>query len=596
MQIQELLGYQQKWLHTDEHIKDLKNDFIFSETYHDVVISHLWYNNIRSFDDLYHLNIKDIDSYLEKFDVLYKAASVAHKLLNEGREIFIYTDYDTDGGLAASILIDFLKKAYNYKVNENLFWATSIRSEGYGISKNVTNKILERHSNALVFILDTGGSSYSELYKILSRLGYTIILDHHNITEEAESLIYKYDNLYLVNPKSYEYRPLYSVCSGTLSYLFVRMVTLFSGRQEFYALSETYIDCAAMATVADYMPYSGINSLIVHSGFSQYKNRKRVFFEELSRENKYGIKSLRDFVLNVGWYLAPRLNAAGRSSNADIMLKTIILGMDEKPEDDKEFQDLVKKINEIYQNVKNERAEYETHITSLISQKYGAINEDTDHIVVFTEHGQEAPLSSVITKMVFRYNLPIFIFANKINRWSGSGRLPKDLISFYPDSFEILKNNGVFKVNGHYGAFGVLLYEVEKASQVEKAVEEFVHSLGDYKRLLGMNKSFMHGYAKHGSEVMQVCNEIRGLGIYKSDDSPKFLIDTSIIELQKLGQVIRINNNNNNNVIRVTVDKNTPISLGTIKQSKHAIASYDINSNGTPTIIIHDALKDKIDI
>jgi len=596
MQIKELLGHNQKWLHTDEHIKDLKDNFIFSESYHDVIISHLWYNNIRSFDDLYHLSIKDTDSYLEKFDVLYEAAYVAHKILNEGREIFIYTDYDSDGGLAAAILIDFLKKAYNYKLNRNLFWATSIRAEGYGISKNVVTKILERHPNALVFILDTGGSSYSELNKILSRPGYTIILDHHNITGEVESLIYKHNNLYFVNPKAYDYRPLYSVCSGTLSYLFVRTVALFSGRQELYELSESYVDCAAMATVADYMPYSGINSLIVHSGFNQYKNRTRIFFEELTKDNKYATKSLRDFVINVGWYLAPRLNAAGRSSNADIMLKTIILGMDEKPEEPKEFQELVNKLNEIYQNVKKERAEYETHITSLILQKYGAINEGTDHIVVFTDHGQEAPLSAVITKMVFKYNVPMFIFANKIDRWSGSGRLPRDLISFYPNSFDILKNNGVFRVNGHYGAFGVLLYEMEKASQVEKAVENFVRSLGDYKRLLGMNKSFMHGYAKHGSEVMQVCNEIKSLGIYKSDDSPKFLIDTSLIETQRLGQAIKVNNNDNENIIRVTIDKNTQISLNTIKQSKYAIASYDINSNGTPTIIIHDAIKDQIDI
>ena len=596
MQIKELLGYHQKWLHTDEHIKDLKNNFIFSETYHDVVISHLWYNNIRGIEDLYHLNIKDIDSYLEKFDVLYEAAFGAQKILDEGSEVFIYTDYDTDGGLAAAILIDFLKKAYNYKLNKNLFWATSIRAEGYGISKNVVNRILEKHPDALVFILDTGGSSYSELNKILSRDEYTIILDHHNITEEVESLTHKYNNLYLVNPKACGYRPLYSVCTGTLSYLFVRTVALFSGRQEIYELSESYVDCVAMATVADYMPYSGINSLLVHSGFRQYKNRKRIFFEELTKDNKYGTKSLRDFVSNVGWYLAPRLNAAGRSSNADIMLKTIILGMDEKPEDAKEFQELVNKLNEIYQQVKNERAEYETHITNLIAQRYGAINEDTNHIVVFTDNAHEAPLSAVITKMVFKYNVPMFIFANKIDRWSGSGRLPKDLISFYPDAFDILKNNGVFRVNGHYGAFGVLLYEMGKVSQVEKVVEAFIHSLGDYKRLLGMNKSFMHGYAKHGSEVMQVCNEIKGLGIYKSDDSPKFLIDTSLIEPQGLGQIIKPNNNDHNNVIRVIMDRNIPISLSTIKQSKHAIASYDINSNGTPTIIIHDAIKGELDI
>jgi hypothetical protein len=198
--------------------------------------------------------------------------------------------------------------------------------------------------------------------------------------------------------------------------------------------------------------------------------------------------------------------------------------------------------------------------------------------------------------MVFRYNVPVFIFANKLDRWSGSGRLPKDLINLYPTSFETLKNNRVFKVNGHYGAFGVLLDKIDKTEQVEKAVEDFVQNLGMYKKLIGINKSFMHGVAKSSTEILQVCEEIKGLGLYKDDDSPKFMMDTAIIEPQKLGYVISINKDTPNNIIRVTTDKDLPVSINTIIQSKYAIASYDINSNGTPTITIHDIIKDKIEV
>jgi len=596
MYIEELNGYKQKWLHTNEHIQHLKKDFIFSELYHDIVISHLWYNNIRTVNELYSLNRNSLDSYLEKFYVLYEAAFVVRSLLNRGHEVFVYTDYDTDGGMAAAILIDFLKKAYGYKIGQNLFWMASIRAEGYGISKNAVIRIVEKHPNALVFILDTGGSSYIDLRNILNRNGYTIVLDHHNITDEVRNLIYKYDNLYFINPKAWEYHTLYSVCSGALSYLFVRALALASGSERLYELSERYVDCAAIATIADYVPYSGINSLIVHSGFAKYKTEPRIFFEALTNTDKYPIKTLRDFVIAVGWYLAPRLNAAGRSSQADIMLQTILLGMDQRPEDIDEFQKLIKKIEEIYQKVKQERTEYETHVMSLIAQKYGGITEDTNHFVIFTDNSHEAPLSAVITKMVFRYNIPVFIFANKLDRWSGSGRLPKDLINLYPTSFEILKNNGVFRVNGHYGAFGVLLDEIDKSEQVEKAVEDFLQNLGVYKKLIGINKSFMHGIAKSSNEVMQICEEIKGLGLYKSDDSPKFMIDTSIIEPQKIGYIIQTNKDTPNNIIRVTTDKDLPVSINAIMQSKYAIVSYDINSNGTPTIIIHDVIKDNVEL
>ncbi len=596
MHIEELNGYKQKWLHTNDHIKDLRKDFVFSELYHDIVISHLWYNNIRTVNELYSLNRNSLDIYLEKFYVLYDAAFTVRSLLSRGHEVFVYTDYDTDGGMAAAILIDFLKKAYGYKIGQNLFWMASIRAEGYGISKNAVIRIVEKHPNALVFILDTGGSSYIDLRNILNRNGYTIVLDHHNITDEVRSLIHKYDNLYFINPKAWEYHALYSVCSGALSYLFVRALALTSGSERLYELSEKYVDCAAIATIADYVPYSGINSLIVHLGFEKYKAEPRIFFESLTNTDKYPIKTLRDFVIGVGWYLAPRLNAAGRSSNADIMLQTILLGMDQRPEDIDEFQKLIKKIEEIYQKVKQERTEYEAHVMNLITQKYGGINEDVNHFVIFTDNPQEAPLSAVITKMVFRYNIPVFIFANKLDRWSGSGRLPKDLINLYPTSFEILKNNGVFRVNGHYGAFGVLLDEMDKSEQVEKAVEDFLQNLGVYKKLIGINKSFMHGIAKSSNEIMQVCEEIKGLGLYKSDDSPKFMIDTSIIEPRKLGYIIQTNKDTPNNIIRVTTDKELTVSINTIMRSKYAIASYDINSNGIPTIIIHDVIKDKVEI
>jgi single-stranded DNA-specific DHH superfamily exonuclease len=596
MHIEELNGYKQKWLHTSEHIKDLKKDFIFSELYHDIVISHLWYNNIRNVSELYSLNRNSLDSYLEKFYVLYDAAFAVRSLLSRGHEVFVYTDYDTDGGMAAAILIDFLKKAYGYKIEENLFWMASIRAEGYGISKNAVMRIVEKHPNALVFILDTGGSSYTDLRNILNRNGYTVVIDHHNITDEVRSLIHKYNNLYFINPKAWEYHTLYSVCSGALSYLFVRALALTSGSERLYELAETYVDCAAIATIADYVPYSGINSLIVHSGFEKYKAEPRIFFEALTNTDKYPIKTLRDFVIAIGWYLAPRLNAAGRSSHADIMLQTILLGMGQHPENVDEFQKVIKKIEEIYQNVKQERSEYETHVMNLINQKYGGINEDTSHFVVFTDNPHEAPLSAVITKMAFRYNVPVFIFANKLDRWSGSGRLPKDLINLYPAAFEILKNNGIFKVNGHYGAFGVLLDEIDKSAQVEKAVEDFLQNLGAYKKLIGINKSFMHGIAKTGNEVMQVCEEIKGLGLYKSDDSPKFMIDTSMIEAQKLGYIIQTNKDTSNNIIRVVTDKDLPVSISTIMQSKYAIASYDINSSKTPTIIIHDVIRDSIKV
>jgi len=596
MHIEELKGYKQKWLYTNEHIKDLKRDFVFSELYHEIVISHLWYNNIRTLGDLYSLSRNSIDSYLEGFYVLYDAAFSVRSLLSNGHEVFVYTDYDTDGGMAAAILIDFLKKAYGYKIGQNLFWMASIRAEGYGISKSAVMKIIEKHPNALVFILDTGSSSYIDLRNILNRNGYTIVLDHHNITEEVKSLIHKYNNLYFINPKAWEYNPLYSVCSGALSYIFVRALALVSGSERLYELAEKYIDCAAIATIADYVPYSGINSLIVRSGFIKHKTESRIFFETLTNTNKYPIKTLRDFVISVGWYLAPRLNAAGRSSQADIMLKIILLGMDQRPENINEFNELIKKIEEIYQKVKQERIEYETYVMNLIDQKYGGITENTENFVIFTNNSNEAPLSAVITKMVFKYNIPIFIFANKMDRWSGSGRLPKDLINLYPTSFEKLKNNSVFKVNGHYGAFGILLDEIHKTKEVEKAVEDFVQNLGVYKKLVGINKSLMHGVAKSSTEVMQVCEEIKGLGLYKNDDSPKFMMDTAIIEPQKLGYIVSINKDTQNNIVRVTTDKDLPVSINTIMQSKYAIASYDINSNGTPTITIHDIIKDKIEL
>lgn len=84
-----------------------------------------------------------------------------------------------------------------------------------------------------------------------------------------------------------------------------------------------YLDIVALGTVADVVPLSLINRILVQKGI-----------EEINKRRRTGIKALLDYLsidkvtsFDVGFVLAPRLNAAGRLDDAKKAVKLLTTKM-----------------------------------------------------------------------------------------------------------------------------------------------------------------------------------------------------------------------------------------------------------------------------
>jgi len=245
-----------------------------------------------SLDELYDpFLLKDMDKAVER---IVKAV--------DGREsIMLYGDYDVDGITSISILFDFLKSLgadVEYYIPDRI-------DEGYGLSISALDKIIQMGKN-LVITADCGVTAFEEV-EYVNRHGIDIVItDHH----ECKSVLP--DAYAVVNPCrtdcAYPFKELAGV--GVI-YKLVGALCEKLGQDD---VSTRYLDLAALGTVADVVPLICENRTIVKHGIHQIGNTSNLGLRTLI--NLSGLKGKAISSFNMGFVLAPRVNAAGRIGDA----------------------------------------------------------------------------------------------------------------------------------------------------------------------------------------------------------------------------------------------------------------------------------------
>ena len=229
--------------------------------------------------------------------LLLKGMDRAVSRVNAAREaneaVCIWGDYDVDGICASSIL-----KLYLTKLGMNVTTHIPKRhEEGYGLNEA---GIREEAARArLLITVDCGISCRNEV-ALARQLGMDVIVtDHHRPGDNIP------DGL-VINPLLGGY-PCEKLCGAGVAFKLVHALGGLEAAME-------YVDLAAMATVADLVPLTGENRVIVSLGL-----------KAINREPRLGVKLLiaraeltgRPIGAgNIGFQLAPRLNAGGRLGDA----------------------------------------------------------------------------------------------------------------------------------------------------------------------------------------------------------------------------------------------------------------------------------------
>ena len=230
-----------------------------------------------------------------------KAAKRVRLAMERGEKIAIYGDYDVDGITATCLLTDYLTKS-----GANCTWYIPARlEEGYGLNETAI-RALHALDVDLIITVDCGITALDEA-RLCRELGIDLVItDHHECKEElppAQAVVDPH------RPDS-EY-PFPHLAGVGVAF---KLAAAVSGDQE--RILREYCDLVALGTVADVMPLTSENRILVTQGISRMQRSQRPGLLALMQECQLQPGSISSSTM--GYTLAPRINAAGRMGQVEL--------------------------------------------------------------------------------------------------------------------------------------------------------------------------------------------------------------------------------------------------------------------------------------
>ncbi|WP_438444281.1 single-stranded-DNA-specific exonuclease RecJ [Gorillibacterium sp. sgz5001074] len=223
--------------------------------------------------------------------------------LERGERIRIYGDYDADGISSTTLMIRLMERLgadYDTYIPHRVL-------EGYGLNRPALEQA-KASGVSLVVTVDTGISARDEI-EYARQLGLDVVVtDHH---EPPELLP---DAAAVVNPKQpgcpYPFKELAGVGVA------FKLAQALLGEPPL-----EWLEIAAIGTVADLMPLTDENRVIVKLGLSRMRNTASLGLKAL-----FGVAGIECTEVNethIGFALAPRINASGRLQHANLAVKLL---------------------------------------------------------------------------------------------------------------------------------------------------------------------------------------------------------------------------------------------------------------------------------
>jgi single-stranded-DNA-specific exonuclease len=325
-------------------------------------------------------------------------------LAHQRRErLVIFGDYDVDGVTSTAILLLVLREL-GWTVD---YYLPHRMDEGYGLSHEAVENCLQKHPVSLLLAVDCGSTTVDSIAWLNQRGVDVIVLDHHQVSNPAPSATA------LVNPQLHG--RFTELCSAGLAFKLAHALVK-RGRQSGFPGAEKFdlrplLDLVALGTIADIMPLTGENRILVSAGL-----------QRLNATERPGLIALKKVAQcptplgphEVGFQLAPRLNAAGRLETAEAALRLLMAS--DLTEAMPQAQDL--------DACNRERQKLERGIAE---EAMGAIrskfNPDQHFVIVEGQGPWHIGVVGIVASRVLQqFYRPTIIVGGDGEQWRGSGR------------------------------------------------------------------------------------------------------------------------------------------------------------------------------
>ena len=231
-----------------------------------------------------------------------KAVARVQQALAAHEKIAVFGDYDVDGITATCILVDYLQG----RGADVLHYIPRRIEDGYGLSCDAIEGLYQKGARLLITV-DCGITGVEEV-DFANSLGMDVVItDHHECKETLPRAVAVVDPHRPDCP--YPFKHL-AGCGVAL-----KLALALGGPDREEALFSRYCTLAAIGTVADVMQMSGENRTIVSRGLAAIEHSDFIGLHALLKEA--GLAGREITSVQIGFVLAPRINAAGRMGAAD---------------------------------------------------------------------------------------------------------------------------------------------------------------------------------------------------------------------------------------------------------------------------------------
>lgn len=331
------------------------------------------------------------------FPDMYKAVRRIKTALENFERIAVYGDYDADGVTATALLYSYLEMQ-----GADVVYAVPNRhTDGYGLSYNAIDNI-SRMGAKLIITVDNGISAIEEAEYIRQLEMDLVVTDHHLPSDRLP------DAVAVVDPHRQDCILEFRDYAGVgVAY---KLICALEGEEN--EVTDSFLDLAAIGTIADVMPLHGENRSIVRRGTAIINDSDRVGIQALIEVAGLDGKPIKSGTVAFG--ISPRINAAGRIGSADRAIKLLLT------DDYDEALFIANEIND--DNTLRQQTEQD-----ILSQATAQIDDHPswkyDRVLVVSGDGwHDGVIGIVASRLVEKYGKPTIVITVDGDTAKGSGR------------------------------------------------------------------------------------------------------------------------------------------------------------------------------
>src|SRR4030042_6888371 len=314
-----------RWVILNENGKDLREVLIKNR-------------NIKDREAFFKPHLYKLTSPDKLFPDLEKAIERIKRAIKQKELIYICGDFDVDGITATAILwetIDFLG-------GKCLPYIPHREKEGFGINARAI-KSLAKEGAKLIISVDCGITAVEEA-EIAKKLNVDLIITDHHTRQK-------------ILPKPFALLHTENLAGSGVAFMLAKALLESFSRKDDEQLYKN-LELGAIGTIADMAPLTGDNRILSANGFHNLAKSSRIglraLYDEASLTKKIG-------PYEVGFIIAPRLNAAGRMEHALDSLRLLLT------RNKKRAREIAAKLSVINRKRQNETAAALSHARETVN-------------------------------------------------------------------------------------------------------------------------------------------------------------------------------------------------------------------------------------